>query len=215
MSISTACIEDERSPLLDFKGGLYLSSGQLSSWRVLNCYKWEGVGYDYHTSHVITLDLSNQLCGEIHPSLFDLQHLQHLDFSWNYFQGISIPPQLSKLQRISFLSLSNVAFGGEVPLVLGNMSSLLHLDLSYNWEFKGGKFDVWAKGLRSLEFLGFLFYKDLLTMTIPLSLMFPLLSTIEMLRSTNMVVKRQKRTEYKYRVECICIYHKYQDTHQT
>lgn len=38
--------------------------------------------------------------------------------------------------------------------MLGNMSSLCHLDLSYNWEFKGGKFDVWARGLRSLEFLG-------------------------------------------------------------
>ncbi len=97
MSISTACIEDERSSLLDFKGGLYLSSSQLSSWHELNYCEWEGVGCDYHTSHVITLYLSNQLSGEIHPSLFDLQHLQHLDFSWNYFQGISIPPQFSKL----------------------------------------------------------------------------------------------------------------------
>ncbi|GLJ31189.1 hypothetical protein SUGI_0624980 [Cryptomeria japonica] len=125
---STACSQDERTSLLDFKGGLKLSSGRLSSWIGFNCCEWEGVACDYHTSHVIGLRLSadvsyieeltgevhlkkSQFSGEIRPSLFNLHHLQHLDFSWNDFKGISIPPQLSKLQKLTFLSLSNAGFG--------------------------------------------------------------------------------------------------------
>ncbi|GLJ31193.1 hypothetical protein SUGI_0625080 [Cryptomeria japonica] len=55
---STACSQDERTSLLDFKGGLKLSSGRLSSWIGFNCCEWEGVACDYHTSHVIELRLS-------------------------------------------------------------------------------------------------------------------------------------------------------------
>ncbi|GLJ41848.1 hypothetical protein SUGI_0866370 [Cryptomeria japonica] len=163
LPISRACIEDERISLLDFKAGLNLSSGRLSSWRGFNCCQWEGVGCDYHTSHVIRLDLSyrpyaytQELSGEIRPSLFNLEHLQQLDLSWNDFKGISIPPQLSKLHRLTFLSLKQAGFGGEVPLELGNMSRLRHLDISaqyYSHMLNSSKFDVWARNLRSLEFL--------------------------------------------------------------
>ncbi|GLJ42394.1 hypothetical protein SUGI_0878070 [Cryptomeria japonica] len=169
---SRACLQDERSYLLDFKAAFNLSSSstRLSSWRGFNCCEWEGVGCDYYTSHVIRLDLSThlayplghdwqsqQLTGELRPSLFNLQHLQHLDLSGNNFQGISIPPQLSKLQRLTFLSLSNAGFEGEVPLELGNMSSLRHLDISENVYLTSSKFDVWIRNLRSLEFLVMVF----------------------------------------------------------
>ncbi|GLJ41811.1 hypothetical protein SUGI_0865660 [Cryptomeria japonica] len=166
---STGCLQDERSYLLDFKAGLSLSSGRLSSWRGFNCCEWEGVACDYHTSHVIRLDLSSnpvdyylsdlsdyhkqQLTGEVRTSLCNLQHLQYLDLSWNDFNGTSIPPQLLKLHRLELLSLKNAGFGGEVPLELGNMSSLRHLDISGNDYLKCCKFDVWVRNLRSLEFL--------------------------------------------------------------
>ncbi|GLJ41775.1 hypothetical protein SUGI_0864640 [Cryptomeria japonica] len=136
-SFSAACLKHERKYLLDFKAGLEITSGRLSSWRGLNCCEWESVACDYNTSHVIRLDLSSdwyhRLSGELHPSLFNLRHLQHLDLARNYFKGIYIPPLLSKLQRLSFLSLSDAGFGGEVPLELGNMSSLRHLDLTSDW----------------------------------------------------------------------------------
>ncbi|XP_059066533.1 receptor-like protein EIX1 [Cryptomeria japonica] len=153
-SFSATCLKHERRYLLN------LSSGRLSSWRGLNCCEWEGVACDYHTSHVIRLDLSNdwylhRLSGKLHPSLFNLRHLQHLDLSWNDFKGICIPPLLSKLQKLSFPSLSDAGFGGEVPLELGNMSSLRHLDLKSDWRhmLRSSKFDVWVRNLRSLEFL--------------------------------------------------------------
>ncbi|GLJ41807.1 hypothetical protein SUGI_0865430 [Cryptomeria japonica] len=165
---STGCLQDERSYLLDFKAGLSLSSGRLSSWRGFNCCEWEGVACDYHTSHVIRLDLRNPvdyylsdlsdyhkqlLTGEVRTSLSNLQHLQYLDLSGNNFNGTSIPPQLLKLHRLEFLSLKYAGFGGEVPLELGNMSSLRHLDISGNDYLKCSKFDVWVRNLRSLEFL--------------------------------------------------------------
>ncbi|GLJ41871.1 hypothetical protein SUGI_0866950 [Cryptomeria japonica] len=141
---------------------------RLSSWRGLNCCEWEGVACDYHTSHVIRLDLSNQgyydeahydywynhqLSGELCPLLFNLQHLQHLDLSGNDFEGVSIPLQLSNLPSVTFLSLSNAGFGGEVPLELGNMSSLQHLDISGNDCLTISMLDAWVSKLISLEFL--------------------------------------------------------------
>ncbi|XP_059066531.1 receptor like protein 23-like [Cryptomeria japonica] len=150
---STGCLQHERSYLLDFKAGLNLSSGRLSSWRGLNCCEWEGVACDYHTSHVVRLDLSNdpwgsdwykqQLSGELRPSLFNLQHLQHLDLSGNSFSGLSIPPQLSQLERLTFLRLSDAGFLGQVPLELGNMSSLRHLDISNNYDYHKISDSMW------------------------------------------------------------------------
>ncbi|GLJ41665.1 hypothetical protein SUGI_0862270 [Cryptomeria japonica] len=145
----TACLKAERNYLVDFKAGLNLSSGHLSSWRGFNCCEWEVEGQN--------------LSGELRPSLFDLQHLRHFDLSGNSFKGISIPLQFSKMQRLTFLTLSDAGFCGEVPLELRNISSLHHLDISDNdyeyitsnsyCELNSSKFDVWVRNLRSLEFL--------------------------------------------------------------
>ncbi|GLJ42392.1 hypothetical protein SUGI_0878030 [Cryptomeria japonica] len=158
---SKACLQDERGYLLDSKADLNLSLS-LSSWQRFNCCEWEGVVCDYHTSHVTHVSTHSynwfsddyDRTREVRPSLFNLQHLQHLDFSRNNFQGISIPPQLSKLHKLTFLILKEAGFAdGEVPTELGNLSSLHHLDISNNHNSNSKKFDVWVKNLRSLEFL--------------------------------------------------------------
>uniref|UniRef100_A0A0C9S3T0 TSA: Wollemia nobilis Ref_Wollemi_Transcript_14684_3494 transcribed RNA sequence n=1 Tax=Wollemia nobilis TaxID=56998 RepID=A0A0C9S3T0_9CONI len=178
MHITTACLEDERSFLLDFKAGLADPSARLSSWRGYNCCQWHGILCDSHSRHVIHLDLKNghhdlydeergskSLSGKIHPSLFNLQHLQLLDLSYNNFDGSAIPPQLAKLKRLTFLSLSSARFGGEIPVELGNISTLRHLDLSVggyddspydvspNAVLKSSSFAGWVRNLRSLEYL--------------------------------------------------------------
>ncbi|GLJ42280.1 hypothetical protein SUGI_0875150 [Cryptomeria japonica] len=161
------CPADERNYLLDFKGGLVDPTGRLSSWKGYNCCESKGIHCDFHSGHVISLDLKNpfgtyvdnpkNLSGAIHPSLFNLQYLQHLDLGYNYFNGTSIPPQLAKLQSLSFLSLASAGFGGEVPLELGNITTLRHLDLSAgpfgNFVLESRKFAGWVQNLRSLEFL--------------------------------------------------------------
>ncbi|XP_059066532.1 receptor-like protein 12 [Cryptomeria japonica] len=123
-SFSAACIKHERKFLLDFKAGLDLSSGRLSSWRGLNCCEWEGVACDYHTSHVIRLNLNNDwyhhwLSGELHPSLFNLRHLQHLDLTRIDFKDNTIvgnlPSWLWDLPNLIFVNLSNNMLEGSLP----------------------------------------------------------------------------------------------------
>ncbi|GLJ42070.1 hypothetical protein SUGI_0871130 [Cryptomeria japonica] len=168
----SGCKDDERSYLLDFKGGLNDSYARLSSWRGYNCCQWQGILCGYQTNHVIQLDLKNPyrkgndldgykvdrpLSGEIHPSLFNLQHLRHLDLSWNDFEGIAIPHQLGSLKKLTFLSLAYAGFEGEIPLEFGNLSALQYLDLSdyYSSKFrlKSSRFGEWVRSLRNLEYL--------------------------------------------------------------
>ncbi|GLJ42277.1 hypothetical protein SUGI_0875110 [Cryptomeria japonica] len=163
------CPADERNYLLDFKGGLLDPTGRLSSWQGYNCCEWKGVRCDFHSGHVISLHLKNpvtsywdkpkNLSGAIHPSLFNLQYLQHLDLGNNDFDGASISPEFSKLQSLTFLSLASAGFGGEVPVELGNITTLRQLDLSadsrtyYFTTLQSRKFAGLIQNLRSLEYL--------------------------------------------------------------
>uniref|UniRef100_A0A0D6QRW2 Leucine-rich repeat-containing N-terminal plant-type domain-containing protein n=1 Tax=Araucaria cunninghamii TaxID=56994 RepID=A0A0D6QRW2_ARACU len=172
MHITSACFQNERTSLLHFKAGLVDYKARLSSWSGYNCCQWHGILCHSHSGHVIRLDLhnrrpdfyrgpgSNYLIGTIHQSLFNLQHLQLLDLSYNYFNGSVIPPQLAKLKRLNFLSLSHSGFRGEIPVELGNISTLRHLDLSNNYHIedleevlKSSSFAGWVRNLRSLEYL--------------------------------------------------------------
>ena len=87
------CRERERQALLHFKQGVvHDDNGVLSSWGngedKRDCCKWRGVECNNQTGHVIGLDLHGQgLGGRIDPSLAELQHLKHLNLSFNEFQG--------------------------------------------------------------------------------------------------------------------------------
>ena len=69
----------------------------LSSWVGADCCKWRGIDCSFRIRNFVKVDLRHrddfldELGGEISDSLLDLKHLNFLDLSGNYFQGIPIP----------------------------------------------------------------------------------------------------------------------------
>jgi len=125
-----------------------------------NCCHWVGVVCNNITSHITELHLYTSVFtydtttsvftfddedlyldqeyirrvfgGEINPCLVDLKHLKYLDFSGNFFEGVSIPSFIATMTSLTYLNLSNTGFTGNIPLHFGNLSNLLYLDLSSN-----------------------------------------------------------------------------------
>lgn len=133
------CIEEERQTLLKFKQGLEEKDGRLSSWgsHEKDCCKWKGIECSNRTGRVVKLDLrfndsSDQfLSGEISSSLLGLQYLTYLDLSFNPF--FNLPKFIGSLTKLQYLDLSRNPLVGTIPLQLGNLSSLISLDLSYTY----------------------------------------------------------------------------------
>ncbi|XP_040361909.1 receptor-like protein EIX1 [Rosa chinensis] len=154
------CIEKERQALLAVKQGL-VGNHLLSSWggnATTDCCEWEGVYCSEQTGHVTDLDLSTlwqsylPLQGKISPELFELQHLEYLDLSFNDFSHNQIPKSIGSLGNLQFLYLSDCNFVGEVPYQLGNITHLKELDLGSNY-FTNPKNLDWLPHLSSLTSL--------------------------------------------------------------
>ncbi|XP_062015937.1 receptor-like protein EIX2 [Rosa rugosa] len=154
------CIEKERQALLAVKQGL-VGNHSLSSWgsnATTDCCKWEGVHCSKQTGHVTKLDLHSTwqylpLQSKISPELFELQHLEYLNLSYNSFSDNQIPKSIGSLSNLKFLDLSDSSFGGEVPYQLGNLTQLQFLDLGGLNYFTNPKNLNWLPHLSSLTHL--------------------------------------------------------------
>ncbi|GAY65316.1 hypothetical protein CUMW_240170, partial [Citrus unshiu] len=143
------CIQSEREALLRFKQDLKDPANRLALWSDGNCCTWAGVVCNDSTGHVLELRLGNpflhddepfwledyddetsKLIGKINPSLLDLKHLVYLDLSNNNFENNQIPVFLGFMGSLRHIDLSRAELTGMIPHQLGNLSNLQYLDLS-------------------------------------------------------------------------------------
>ncbi|KAB2598439.1 HB09p [Pyrus ussuriensis x Pyrus communis] len=155
------CKESERQALLMFKQDLEDPANRLSSWVAeegSDCCSWIGVVCDHITGHIHELHLNNSepylessFGGKINPSLLSLKHLNYLDLSNNDFWTTRIPSFFGSMTSLTHLNLGYSSFEGVIPHKLGNLSSLLYLNLiSYSLKVDNLQ---WISGLSLLKHL--------------------------------------------------------------
>lgn len=88
------CHPDQAEALLQLKESFSFdeSTTSLLSWRDgTDCCVWEGVKCDASSGNVMVLGLNNRGLSSngLHPSLFSLTSIRHLDLSMNNFGGYS------------------------------------------------------------------------------------------------------------------------------
>ncbi|AES70162.2 receptor-like protein [Medicago truncatula] len=132
------CNEKDHETLSTFKKGINDSFGRISTWSTeKDCCVWKGVLCDNITNRVTKLDLNyNQLEGEMNLCILELEFLNYLDLSDNYFDMIRIPSIQHNITHISNLLYLDLSFNYGPTLHMHNLhwlsplSSLKYLSLS-------------------------------------------------------------------------------------
>ncbi|KAK4857396.1 hypothetical protein QYF36_000002 [Acer negundo] len=86
-------------------------------------------------SHIIAIKFKRwSLSGVLPPELVQLPYIEEIDFAYNYLNG-SIPVEWDSIQ-LKLISLFGNRLSGNIPSHLGNITSLIYLDLEAN-QFSG------------------------------------------------------------------------------
>ncbi|XP_044471522.1 receptor-like protein 7 [Mangifera indica] len=147
--VQSLCHENERFALLQFKESMIINKfassepsayPKVASWKAnTNCCSWDEVTCNEVSGHLVELDLSSScLYGSINfsSSLFHLVHLTRLSLADNDFNGSKIPSTIKNLSKLSYLSLYNSSFSGQIPLEVLELSKLEILDTTFNFNLK-------------------------------------------------------------------------------
>ncbi|XP_056172673.1 receptor-like protein 35 [Syzygium oleosum] len=131
--VSGQCLSDQKSLLLEFKNSLDFNaslSTKLIKWNQSND-SWDGVTCE--GGQVTGLDLSKEgiTSGLSNSSsLFRFNYLRMLNLAFNNFQSLEIPSGLGNLTNLVHLNLSNAGFAGQVPIGMSHLTRLVTLDVS-------------------------------------------------------------------------------------
>ncbi|KAG6781641.1 hypothetical protein POTOM_014552 [Populus tomentosa] len=134
-SFTQGCSQIERDALLKFKHDLKDPSNRLASWADFggDCCSWRGVICDNVTGHVIELRLRS-------ISFEDYLASSGASTQYEDYLNSSIPEWLYGSEHLKLLNLRSNNLQGVLSSSIGNMTSLISLDLSLNHElkFEGG-----------------------------------------------------------------------------
>ncbi|KAF4370748.1 hypothetical protein F8388_025127 [Cannabis sativa] len=127
------CNPKDKRVLLRMKRALKNPS-VLDSWDPSTdcCNEWNSVTCNHETHRVNSLTISGGLQGQIPRQIGDLSFLETLVLLKHRNLEGSIPPTISRLKRLSYLTISSTNISGPIPNFLGQMRRLRSIDLSYN-----------------------------------------------------------------------------------
>ncbi|XP_021752779.1 receptor-like protein 12 isoform X2 [Chenopodium quinoa] len=137
--VSSQCLDDQRSLLLQFKNNLTFGSITLEEsmgWnQSTDCCQWSGITCDHSTGRVIGLAVMNtKITGSINNScsLFHLQFLKSLNLQYNHNLQGEILSAIGNLQSLEELNLQYANFSGVIPSSISNLKKLRSIYLSKN-----------------------------------------------------------------------------------